>query len=205
MTRTGVAVTLELVFAALAFGARSLVQWRRTGSTGFVLPQRGAPAVERIGAALLVIAILLLIVASASAAANGPRLEVLESDTGAVVGALLAVAGLATCIAAQFTMGESWRIGVDSTAETALVTGGIFAIVRNPIFSAMVLVTAGFALLLANLWAIIALVVLVIGLELQVRFVEEPYLRRVHGVAYRRYAASAGRFLPRMGTRKVAA
>ena len=31
------------------------------------------------------------------------------------------------------------------------------------------------------------------------RFVEEPYLRRAHGEAYRAYAARVGRFLPRIG------
>ena len=35
--------------------------------------------------------------------------------------------------------------------------------------------------------------------QIQVRLVEEPYLRRVHGDAYRRYAASTGRFLPWIG------
>jgi len=92
MNPTSVAVVLEAAFAVPAFGVRTLVQWRRTGSTGVVPPRRGA------------------------------------------IGALAA---------------------------------------------------------------------LVVGLELQVRFVEEPYLRRGHGPGYERYAARAGRFLPRTGTRKV--
>jgi protein-S-isoprenylcysteine O-methyltransferase Ste14 len=37
------------------------------------------------------------------------------------------------------------------------------------------------------------------AMEIQVRFVEEPYLERVHGDAYRRYAARTGRFLPGIG------
>ena len=40
---------------------------------------------------------------------------------------------------------------------------------------------------------------LVVGLELHVRRVEEPYLLRTHGDAYRTYAASAGRFVPGIG------
>ena len=47
------------------------------------------------------------------------------------------------------------------------------------------------------------LLVLIIGLELHVRLVEEPYLLRVHGDAYRRYAARTGRFLPRVGRLKA--
>jgi protein-S-isoprenylcysteine O-methyltransferase Ste14 len=37
------------------------------------------------------------------------------------------------------SMGASWRIGVDPSERTDLVTGGAFALVRNPIFSAMLL------------------------------------------------------------------
>ena len=38
-----------------------------------------------------------------------------------------------------------------------------------------------------------------LGLELQVRSVEEPYLLRTHGDAYRAYASRVGRFVPGIG------
>ena len=38
-----------------------------------------------------------------------------------------------------------------------------------------------------------------IALEIQVRLVEEPYLLRQHGDAYRNYAARVGRFVPGLG------
>jgi protein-S-isoprenylcysteine O-methyltransferase Ste14 len=63
----------------------------------------------------------------------------------------------------------------------------------------MLLAAAGFALLLPNAFAFGALAALVIALELQVRFVEETYLRQVHGDAYDRYLARAGRFAPGVG------
>lgn len=203
--RTTLAIGLEIVFAVLAFVVRSWVQWRRTGSTGFVLPRRGAPVVERVGAGLFVLAIALLIVAPIVDAGDTGRWAVFDNSAAAVAGALAAVAGIVVCVVAQFAMGDSWRIGVDSSEQTSLVTSGIFDQVRNPIFSAMVLASAGFVLLLPNAWALAALVALVVGLELQVRYVEEPYLRRVHGDAYARYAARAGRFVPGVGTIKAAA
>jgi protein-S-isoprenylcysteine O-methyltransferase Ste14 len=43
------------------------------------------------------------------------------------------------------------------------------------------------------------LVAFLAGLEIQVRLVEEPYLIRVHGDAYRTYAARTGRFVPGVG------
>ena len=54
-------------------------------------------------------------------------------------------------------------------------------------------------LLAPNLLAVVSFVALLIALEIQVRAVEEPYLLRTHGDAYRRYAAATGRFLPGIG------
>ncbi|MBA4192676.1 MAG: lactaldehyde reductase [Planctomycetaceae bacterium] len=43
------------------------------------------------------------------------------------------------------------------------------------------------------------LVLLVVAIELQVRGVEKPYLRAVHGQQYRDYTAAVGRFVPGIG------
>ena len=191
--RVTVAIALEVVFAVAAFGLRSLVQCRRTGSTGYVLPRREAPAVELIGAALFVAAIVGLAVAPASG------VDLLDEAIVGVLGGAVAAAGIAICLLAQLGMGDSWRIGVDDGEQTDLVTGGLFASVRNPIFTSMSVATAGFVLLVPNVWSIGSLVALIVGLELQVRFVEEPYLRDAHGADYLRYAQRAGRFLPGVG------
>jgi protein-S-isoprenylcysteine O-methyltransferase Ste14 len=44
-------------------------------------------------------------------------------------------------------MGESWRVGIDTTETTTLVRTGTFSLVRNPIFAAMVVFTLGETLL----------------------------------------------------------
>nr|WP_281381568.1 isoprenylcysteine carboxylmethyltransferase family protein [Conexibacter arvalis] len=114
-------------------------------------------------------------------------------------GAVLAVAGIVATLLAQFAMGTSWRIGVDPAERTALVTTGPFALVRNPIFAAMLPTALGLTLLVPSVIALIGLAGLAVALELQVRVVEEPYLRSVHGDAYTAYAARVGRFAPRLG------
>ena len=40
-------------------------------------------------------------------------------------------------VVAQAQMGRSWRIGIDTSHTTALVSSGLFALSRNPIFLAM--------------------------------------------------------------------
>ena len=96
-------------------------------------------------------------------------------------------------------MGNSWRIGVDASETTSLVRHGVFGLVRNPIYAAMFVFWLGSTLIAPNIVAIVGYVLLTVSIELQVRFVEEPYLLKVHGESYREYASTVGRFVPRTG------
>ena len=96
-------------------------------------------------------------------------------------------------------MGDSWRIGVDPIERTALVTNGAFAVVRNPIFTAMLVTATGLTMTIPNVISIVGLAALIAALEVQVRLVEEPYLLTAQGDDYRTYAQRVGRFAPRIG------
>jgi len=115
------------------------------------------------------------------------------------VGIVVATAGIAATVYAQLEMGDSWRIGVDVYETTTLVHTGVFARIRNPIYTAMFTFGIGIALVTPNLVACAGLILLIATIELQVRRVEEPYLLRTHGDAYRAYTASVGRFIPGVG------
>jgi protein-S-isoprenylcysteine O-methyltransferase Ste14 len=75
------------------------------------------------------------------------------------------------------------------------VSRGLIALVLEVVFF-----TIAFGLLVPNWWSLAALVVLVVGLELQVRLVEEPHLSRTHGAMYSQYRSTTGRFVPGFGT-----
>lgn len=200
-----VALAGFIVFGLLAFGLRAWVHYRRTGTSGFVGMSGEFGSMEWLGGVLFVVALVagvgapILQLGGALAPIPGLR------GTGiiAVAIALYAVGVIGT-LWAQFAMGESWRIGVDAAARTRLVAGGPFVWVRNPIYSAMMLAMVGLALLAPNVLSLAAVLALVIGLEIHVRLVEEPYLARTHGADYLGYAARTGRFLPGVG-RTVAA
>lgn len=199
MNRAVAAIILEITFFALAFGWRSWVQWRRTGATGFIRPRRGADPAELAGSGGFVLALVLLVAAPTADLAGLDRLGALDTPWAATAGVAVGIAGVALTLVAQLAMGDSWRIGVDPGARTDLVTGGVFGSVRNPIFTAMIVATAGLFLLVPNVVSAAALVVLVTALQIQVRAVEEPYLRATHGPAYDTYRTTVGRFLPRVG------
>jgi protein-S-isoprenylcysteine O-methyltransferase Ste14 len=190
-------LALYLLYLALAFGLRGWLQWRRTGDHGFRFGAFAAAPAERAGGMLFVLALALGLA--------GPVLELtetlhaFEALRAPVLGALLALAGIAGTLHAQLEMGASWRVGVDPSERTALRTDGPFRWVRNPIYTWMLLTAAGLALLVPNAASLGGLLVLAAGLELQVRLVEEPYLRRVHGASYADWAARTGRFVPGVG------
>lgn len=202
MSRAWLALILEAVFLLLAFGVRSWIQWRRTGSSGFIMPRRGAPPAELLAAILFMLGLVLIVVAPIADLAGLTRLTVFAGSVAAGAGVALAVSGILLTFVAQLDMGDSWRIGVDASERTELVTDGIFGLIRNPIFSAMVLATMGLVLLVPNVLSVAALLALIVGLELQVRVVEEPYLSEVHGDEYRRYLGTAGRFVPGFGVER---
>nr|PZN14247.1 MAG: hypothetical protein DIU78_26530 [Pseudomonadota bacterium] len=120
-------------------------------------------------------------------------------EGGHLFGAILGLVGIGVTFVAQARMGRSWRIGVDASERTGLVTTGAFALVRNPIFSAMLLVSFGLALAVPTPLTVALPLLLLFALEVQVRFVEEPYLVRTHGAPYLEWASRTGRFVPGIG------
>ena len=188
------------VFLLLAFGLRTAIQLRRTGDSGFRGVTGRPGSVEWLAGRLFVAALLVGVLAPVLALTG--LVEPLGAlDIGAVhaAGAAIYLVGLALTLASQFQMGVSWRVGVDEDERTELVERGLFGLVRNPIFSAMVVVTCGLVMMVPSVVAFGGLAALVIALELQVRVVEEPYLLRTQGEAYASYAARVGRFVPGVG------
>lgn len=193
-------LVLYLVYLVLAFGLRTLIQLRRTGSTGFHGLGGRPGSAEWIAGVGFTLALLLGAAAPVLALLGWVEpIEALDTTAVHLLGFVLALAGIAGTFYAQVAMGASWRIGVDPGERTALVTTGPFALVRNPIFAAMIPTALGLALLVPSWIAIAGLAGLVVALELQVRVVEEPYLLQVHGGLYADYAARVGRFAPGVG------
>lgn len=182
-------VVLMTVYSLVALVWRSFTHRRRTGDSGSRLAAttRGG----KVAAALMIAAHGLALVGvfqRATASVDWPL---------AVIGMLVFAGGLVLVVLAQAAMGASWRVGADPNERTELVTTGLFTTLRNPIFSGMALCLTGVALTSASWIAAIAVAVFVVGIEVQVCLVEEPYLLRVHGASFTAYLRRTGRFVPR--------
>jgi protein-S-isoprenylcysteine O-methyltransferase Ste14 len=194
------ALILYGVYLVLAFGLRTLIQLRRTGSTGFHGLGGRPGSAEWIAGVGFTVALLVGAAAPVLALLDVVEpIAALDTTAAHVVGLVFAIGGIGLTFYAQVAMGASWRIGVDPEDRTQLVTSGPFALVRNPIFAAMLPTALGLTLLVPSWVAIAGLVGLVAALQLQVRVVEEPYLLRAHRDAYSSYAARVGRFVPGIG------
>jgi protein-S-isoprenylcysteine O-methyltransferase Ste14 len=194
------ALMLWALFGLIAIGGRILIHRRRTGASGVHGIGDPSRPIEWVGGTLFVGGIAVAIA--------GPLLELADEvapiealDRAWIHVAAIAVFGLgfALTILAQRAMGASWRIGVDPNERTGLVTDGLFGSVRNPIYSGMVPAIVALALLSPTALALAGALAVAVGIEIQVRGVEEPHLLRAHGEAYASYAARVGRFVPGIG------
>jgi protein-S-isoprenylcysteine O-methyltransferase Ste14 len=58
---------------------------------------------------------------------------------------------------------------VDASERSAVVTRGLFAQVRNPIFTAMAVTGVGLVLMVPNVFALASFLVLIVAVDLEVR------------------------------------
>ncbi|MDE0330399.1 MAG: isoprenylcysteine carboxylmethyltransferase family protein, partial [Nitrospinae bacterium] len=119
-------------------------------------------------------------------------------ETANMLGAAISLGGIALMIVSQYQMGAAWRFGVDEAERTDLVTGGLYTFVRNPIYSGVFLFLIGLLVLLPHVFMLVFIATAWLSIELQVRFVEEPHLRGLHGADYEKYADQTGRYFPRL-------
>jgi protein-S-isoprenylcysteine O-methyltransferase Ste14 len=116
------------------------------------------------------------------------------------LGAALMLAGLAVYVAGLGAFGDSWRLGIDREKPGALVTTGIFAFSRNPIYLALNLLLWGsFAIQGRAVLALLAAGVSALLHALILR--EERFLEAYYGAPYRTYRTHVPRYLKlRKGT-----
>jgi protein-S-isoprenylcysteine O-methyltransferase Ste14 len=170
--------------------------WRATGR--FAIVGHHDP-VGRVMGALLAVWLLAVLVWAIGLEWLGPAALDVWSAPRAIrlAGWALVALGVIGTAVAQWQMGASWRIGIDER-PTELVTGGVFRVVRNPIYAALLVGLAGVVLVTPSPWTVVGWVGAAQLLLVQVRF-EEQHLERLHGAKFRAWAARVGRFLPGVG------
>lgn len=117
---------------------------------------------------------------ASAAVAAGVGLMVVGLAAGGMALALFRRAG---------TKPEPWK------SSSALVTGGVYRLTRNPMYLGMLLVAAGATLIGGGLWSAMSLVGAFLVLNFYVVAREEGYLERQFGASYHSYRSRVRRWM----------
>ena len=189
------ALLLLVSFLSLAIILRILIQYYYTGDHGVRFAKANAPYIEIIPGTTFVLS---FIVSAILIVLN--YLEVFPVDNAlpslANLGVgLLGFSGIVITLVAQMQMGRSWRIGVDQNEKTELMVKGLYSKSRNPIYFGILLYWLALAMCFTHPAMWVCAAVCWISIELIVRKIEEPYLRKVHGDAFDKYCRRTNRYL----------
>lgn len=191
-----------ILFFGIAFFWRSYKTWQATGVNPYRLASEGYQQDNIHGLMSRLFRLisagtigLVLLYAFAGGVYNylGPIVW-LQTPPITVVGLVMLLVSLLWVMVAQSQMGESWRIGIDNESNTALVTGGVFGLSRNPIFLGMRVNLAGLFLVLPNALTLVLWVLGEVIIRAQV-YLEEEYLLQSHGQAYEQYRQQVRRWI----------
>ena len=187
------------LFILLAFLVPSLRVYRQTGINPFRFATRHNALHDYVGGVMKVLVALLLVMVSIYSFLPGwyPYLvpfSYLDSMGWQVAGLALAHLSLGGMLLAQWQMKQSWRIGIDYVNETQLVTTGLFALSRNPIFLFLLTGLAGLFLIIPSAASLVLLCTVYLVLQVSMRLEEEFLLSR-HGQVYDRYKQKVKRLI----------
>lgn len=186
------------LYFGLAFVWPSLRVWRLTGVNPYVLPSSD----DMYG--FVTVAMRALIVGLFAYVIGQWLWPCVESGVGILLWLVTPAARIAGwsglvlalvwTVGAQFQMGRSWRIGIDTGHSTDLVTSGLFAWSRNPIFLSMRVCLASLVLIRPNAATLALWLVGDVIMQVQVRL-EESFLKQQHGADYLAYCERTRRWI----------
>lgn len=110
------------------------------------------------------------------------------------IGMLVMVAAAVFVMMARADMGRNWQVGIADERPDELVTTGLFAMSRNPVFLGMVVLALGLVLALPSPAVIVCAGLFTLACNLQIRD-EEAFLRGMFGRRFHDYEDGVGRWL----------
>jgi protein-S-isoprenylcysteine O-methyltransferase Ste14 len=196
MNTLGAIQVAVIVVLGISLGVKILAQSRR-GVRSIVLGQAGDGTLSRLEP--VAVAVLFLWFGSIALHGSGwaPSLfepRIFHSRIAEVAGAVLALVAVGLHVAAFVHMGRSWRIGIDPGSRERLVTTGVFAFSRNPIYVALDLLAVSAFAISGSLFFLLSGLVVIASIHVQI-LREERFLAGVFGAEYESYRGRVGRYL----------
>lgn len=118
----------------------------------------------------------------------------IDSQISRIIGATLLFIGLLFFLGAFVSFGDSWRVGFDIKTPGKLVTGGIFAFSRNPIYVFLDLWFIGVFLMNGRVIFLVFAILTLIVIHWQI-LQEEAFLSKLYDEPYHQYRSQTGRYI----------
>jgi len=187
--------TFMVIYFSVALFLKTYLQYRKTGVNPLTFGQRKESAHDYVGFWFKLILCSIFVYGLLYSTIAIPKIENLDGFIFQAIGIFLTVISLAFTVYCQNAMGNSWRIGIDEEVKTELITSGVYAYIRNPIFLGMLITLFGL-FLLSPTWIMFGLLLMsYVLINIQVRM-EEEHLLKIHGDKYSSYKNKTGRFMP---------
>ena len=179
-----------LIYFFFVFFLRSYLLWKRTGVNPLTF-NKSDDAHGYNGKVFTFISLLEFVVVGIYAFKNEWYQYLLpfwylEHDYLKYIGWGFLVLSLILVWIAQSQMANSWRIGIDEVNKTEIVTNGLYAISRNPIFLGVMIANVGLLLIIPNAFTLLIVSLSTVSINTQIRL-EEDFLKRSHGESYQNY------------------
>ncbi len=112
------------------------------------------------------------------------------------IGYLLLYVGLFVIASAMYTMGKSWRMGIDEKHAGPLITKGLYQYIRHPIYTGLFTILVGSLFILPNLFSFFLVLCSASAIATEAHL-EEQFLLSKFGGTYHSYMNNTGRYLPK--------
>ena len=187
---------MTALFLIVAVAAKIIMHYRLTGDLGVRSSLKHSSKVAKLAGILLLGSFIGAILLSVLSFFDILKPDHFFGQWVDIAGILLCLCGIVIVSISQYQMGKNWRMGVDEGEVTELVSDGMYSRVRHPIYAGLMIFGVGLFVLLPTLSMFIVLVIGYISIELQVRRVEEPHMKNLHGEKYLEYLLRTKRYIP---------
>jgi len=120
---------------------------------------------------------------------------VLQSNLWGITGLALCSFGLATACRARYLLGTNWSVSVQKKDNHELISNGVYKLVRHPIYTGLLMMFLGNALIVGTWRGLIAVVILFISFWFKLKK-EEKWLIEIFGNEYAGYMKRSKALIP---------
>jgi protein-S-isoprenylcysteine O-methyltransferase Ste14 len=109
---------------------------------------------------------------------------------------ILGVWIIVQCSADIIRRGRGTPAFIDPPKE--LLVTGLYRHIRNPIYLGALIVQMGYIIWFGSAWAVLYALLMFLGFNVLVFFIEEPILRNTFGAGYEEYCQNVPRWIPKI-------